>query len=264
MNSEITDIQLEKLEGFIGYGRADAKIIFIGIEEGGGGFDNLKRRINEENYVYLDCKEFHLKDDDKHLSNEKKHKLHSNDENAAVKFQSVWRFMSYLMLRLEGVEVERIMANNKQLLREYQNNSLGTVNENGKTLLTELYPIPCKSFNTWGKDNDSYTQIIPQYKSKEEYKRSVLPKRKKLFEDLIKSDSFSASAIICYGKGNWMEFEKFFTLFGVQFENINTSKECKMGLLNNNVKVFLTPFFGNGQMNYETLEEIRTEILREK
>ena len=257
MNSEITDIQLEKLEGFIGYGRADAKIIFIGIEEGGGGFENLRLRTNKENYKYLDSKRFHLDD----LG---ERSFHNDNKKPRVNLQSVWRFMSYLMLRLEGVEVERIMANNKQLLREYQNNSLGTVNENGKTLLTELYPIPCKSFNTWGKGKDSYTQIIPQYKSKEEYKRSVLPKRKKIFEDLIKSDSFSASAIICYGKGNWMEFEKFFALFGVQFENINTSKECKMGLLNNNVKVFLTPFFGNGQMNYETLEEITKEILREK
>ena len=112
----------------------------------------------------------------------------------------------------------------------------------------------------WGVKNESYTRIISQYKSKKEYRESILPKRKKKFKNLINSTDFSASAIICYGKGNWKEFEKFFNDLGVQFQKIDTSKKCKMGILKDDIKVFLTPFFGNGQMNYKTLNEIIEKI----
>jgi len=46
----------------------------------------------------------------------------------------------------------------------------------------------------------------------------------------------------------------------VKFDPIKTSKECKMGVLKNKTKVFLTPFFGQGQINYKTLDEIVEKI----
>ena len=60
MNNQITDKQLEVLEGFIGYGKLNAEIIFFGIEEAGGGYENLKMRFSMDKYEYLDCKRFHL------------------------------------------------------------------------------------------------------------------------------------------------------------------------------------------------------------
>lgn len=253
MNRQITDNQLEVLEGFVGYGKPSAEIIFIGIEERGGGYENLKMRFSMDKYKYLDCKRFHL--DTLRVTH-----FHNENKKHSVKLQPVWSFMSYLMLRNKEHSEKEIMANNKQLLREYQNNRLGTTNEKGETLLTELFPIPCDSEKMWGVKNESYTRIISQYKSKKEYRESILPKRKKKFKNLINSTDFSASAIICYGKGNWKEFEKFFNNLGVQFQKIDTSKKCKMGILKDDIKVFLTPFFGNGQMNYKTLNEIIEKI----
>ena len=253
MNNQITDKQLEVLEGFIGYGKLNAEIIFFGIEEAGGGYENLKMRFSMDKYEYLDCKRFHL-------DNLKKTDYHNENEKYSVKLQPVWGFMSYLMLRYKGHSKKEILDNRRQLLREYQNNRLGTTNEKGETLLTELFPIPCDSDKIWGTKNESYTKIIPQYKSKKDYRESILLKRKKKFQNLINSTDFSASVIICYGKRNWKEFEKFFNDFNVQFHKIDTSKECKMGILKDDIKVFLTPFFGNGQMGYEGLDEIIEEI----
>ena len=253
MNHKIKAEELEKLEGFIGYGKPNAKIIFIGIEERGGGYENLRIRLSMENYEYLDCKRFHL--DNLGVTH-----LHNENEKFAVEYQPVWRFMSYFMLRLKEYEEKEILAKKGQMLREYQNNHLGTKNENGETLLTDLFPIPCDNDDIWGTEKESYIDIIDKYGSKNIYKKAVLPKRKKIFEKLINSNEFSASAIICFGKGEkesyWKEYEEFFSHFGVKFERINTSKKCKMGILNNRTKIFLTPFFGQGQINYKTLGEI--------
>ncbi len=252
----IKDDELQKLERFIGYGRKDAKVIFIGIEEKGGDYSNLAKRIKAENYEYVDCKRFHLDIlNYTHLHNERK--------DFPVEFTSVWKYMSYFMLRLEGMTVEKIKANKSQLIREYQNNYLGTKDEKGKTLLTELYPIPCQDFNTWGTKGKTYHKIIPQYKSKKEYLKTVLPRRKKIFDELIKSEEFSATIIICYGKTNWNHFKEFFKHFEVNFQDMNVSKECKIGLLNKATKVLLTPFFGRGYISYQVLDEIINEIKEE-
>jgi len=257
MNHQITDEQLELLEGFIGYGKPNAKIIFLGIEERGSGYENLAIRFKMKNYKFLDCKRFHL-------DNLPNSHLHNEDKKFPVDFQPVWRYMSYFMLRCKGFEKGELMAKNRQLLREYQNNNLGTLDESGETLLTELFPIPCDKDALWGTENEPYIHMIPQYKSKEDYRKTVLPKRKKIFEDLINSKEFSASVIICYGTGKkksyWKEYEDFFSDFGATFESIKTSKECKMGVLKNKTKIFLTPFFGQGQINYNTLDEIVEKI----
>ena len=48
--------------------------------------------------------------------------------------------------------------------------------------------------------------------------------------------------------------------FNLVFKKRYSSKECKIGILKDDIKVFLTPFFGNGQMNYKTLNEIIEKI----
>ena len=253
MKNQITDEQLEILEGFVGYGNPDAKIIFIGIEERGGGYWNLEKRFNTPNYKFIDCKRFHL-------DNEISIKHHSDKSYKDLKLQGVWKFMCYFMLRLNGHTKDEIDAKNKILMREYQSEYLGTTNSKGETLLTELYPIPCEKENIWGIPKEKYYDIIPQYKSKKDYRRNVLPKRIKIFRDLINSPKFQASNIICYGNGNWKDFENFFAEFNVEFKDIETSKRSKMGQMKNGVNVFLVPFFGNGNIDYQTLDDIVNKI----
>lgn len=253
--------EIEKLENFVGYGKVNADIIFIGLEEAGGGYDNFRVRLGIPNYQFLDCKRFHL---DKLKCIE----YHSDDSCQNIKKKNVWAFMSYLMLRLDGVDKNSIFEKDSLILKQYQSNLLGTLNENGKTLLTEIYPIPCPKFNQWQytikKDkkviiDENYIDIIKKYKNKNEYKKEVLPKRIKIMNEVFSSDNFSAKAIICYGVAGWKEFESFFKNFKVELKK-STIKSCKMGLLNNKTKVFLTPFFGIGHMSYEKMEMIANEI----
>lgn len=246
--------ELDKLEGFIGYGRKDAEVVFFGLEEAGGGWENLKTRLSITNYKYLDCKRFHL-DEFKHS---KPYELHSDEPNKSVNFQPVWKYMSYLMLKLENRTDEEIFKKKSKLQRDYQNNSLGTLNNNGKTLLTEIYPIPCPSLNRW----EDYQKIIPFYAGKKEYKLSVLPKRIELFRDILESEEFQAKAIFCYGKSHWGDFKKFFKNFNVEFQCLKLSKPTKIGRLQNGTKVFLIPFLGNGQVSYTYLKELSKEIDR--
>ena len=259
---KITDKELEKLEGLVGYGRPDAKTIFIGLEEKGGDYKSLYKRLEIDDYKYLDCRRTHLD-----IFNVKN--LHNDNPKHPVDIQPVWGFMSYFMLRQKGYTNKEIRADKTQLLREYQNNYLGTTSDKGETLLAELYPLPCEKFRTWGSNKEPYDHIIPQYNNyaeqgfkepKDLYKKSVIPKRKKILEDIINSDDFNASTIVCYGKANWLEFEKFFKLFGVEFKQMNTSKECKIGSIKDKVKVILTPFFGQGAIGYSTIDEIINEM----
>jgi hypothetical protein len=256
MTKTITNAELEKLESFIGYGKPNADIIFFGLEEAGGGIENLRNRLSIEDYEYLDCKRFHLD----HLKHKKKYKLHSDDENIMVNFQSVWRYMSYIMLKLGGKSEKEIFQDNSKTLRNYQNNLLGTESEKGDTLLTEIYPIPCSSLKLWGTKEINYKEIITQYPDKNAYKKEVLPKRIKAFKNLINSNQFQAHTIICYGKTKWPEFKSFFKEFEVNFQKLNLSKPTKKGELPNGTVVYLLPFFGNGQVSYEFLDEVVKDI----
>jgi len=256
MNKTISREELQKLEGFIGYGKPNAEIIFFGLEEAGGGEENLKTRLSISDYEFLDCRRFHLD----HLKHKKTYKLHSDDENTMVNFQSVWKFMSFIMLKLENKSDQEIFKNNSQELRNYQNNYLGSKSEKGKTLLTELFPIPCSSLKYWGTKDDSYTDLIPFYTDKETYKKEVLPKRVKTFKKLMDSNEFQANTILCYGKTHWSSFKSFFKELNVEFTELALSKPCEKGILTNGTSVYLLPFLGNGQVSYEFLKELVNEI----
>jgi len=257
---------LEILEGFKGYGRKDAEIIFIGLEEFGIGYGNLMARIKTPNYdtELLDCKDFHLN----RLKTDKLHKKNP-------KLIQTWRNMSYLMLRLGGKERKEILAKNRRELRKYQRDVLGTTNENGKTLITDLYPIPCQSFdgkNKWGTKEEPYTELIPTYKSKKEYQEKVEGKRIRILHNIINSNKGTAKAIISYGSTRWKIFKKIFPNIHFNKEplhlktNSGKSKTYYYAVgelkLNEklNTKIILTPFFGNGAVSDDFMDELAALI----
>lgn len=45
MTKPLTNGQLRRLLNFIGYGRLDADVWFLGMEEAGGGEDNIRTRL---------------------------------------------------------------------------------------------------------------------------------------------------------------------------------------------------------------------------
>ena len=260
MSLTINREQLEKLEGLIGYGRPDAEIIYFGLEEAGGGSKNLEQRLRIDDYEFLDCKRFHL---DFLAQGDSSYRLHSDDKDAKVKFQPVWMYMSYIMLKMKGLSKDEMSANDSFELRKYQNNLLGTKSADGKTLLADIYPIPCASLNSWGSKNESYNDVIPFYKDKKDYKEKVLSKRVDLFKKLLNSETSRTKSIICYGRSHWKEFAKFFDEFEASFSPLTLSKPCKFSRLNDGTSVYLVPFFGNGQMSYEFLDELVDHIKSE-
>ncbi len=248
---------------FLGYGRKDAKTIFIGLEEAGGDEDRLKVRLglNSRDKEILDCRDFHLNYLNTDIS---QYKLHNSDPEYKVKLQRVWMYMSYFMLRMDGKNPDEIKKNNSKLLRYYQNNLLGSSNFEGETLLTDLFPVPCASIKSWPDNKISKSEkLFPEFKNKKEYQDYVLPQRKKLFLKLLNSYEFEANTIICYGKSKWDDYKEFFSDFEVKWEPLDLSKPTYKGQMNDDVTIYLLPFLGNGQVSYKFIDELVNYINRE-
>ena len=223
MDTTFSNKELDHLLNFIGYGRLDAPVWFIGMEEAGGGEDNLRARLNfrqvEDNY------EAH-----KILGILKHH------EGKKV-IQRTWRGMCYIMLCLEGKEPER------EAIRHYQADLLGRYK--GNTLLTELLPIPKPKTGSWG-----YEELIPQFFSHSDYIKRIKPQRIKIFREFIKKHN--PKAVICYGKGYWKDYK---TLF----PEISFDEKAPFAIGKNaETLVVLTPHFVAKEMNgqFENVVEI--------
>ena len=185
MATALTDTELEQLLNFVGYGKLNADVWFLGMEEAGGGESNIRSRLKFRQVE--DCAEAH-----KILGIIKHH-------SGKKIIQRTWRGMCYIMLRLEGKPVD---AEN---IRNYQADYLGRFQ--GNSLLCELMPIPKPSINDWG-----YEKLIPQFSSPDEYYRIVKPRRIKLLQNLI--DEYHPKIVIGYGQGTsqsyWQAYKELF------------------------------------------------------
>ena len=90
MSRPLTDIELDHLLNFIGYGRLDADIWFLGMEEAGGGRANIRTRLKF--HSVMDNAQAHAMLGVTHLHWGRR------------KIQRTWRGMCYIMLRLESNE----------------------------------------------------------------------------------------------------------------------------------------------------------------
>jgi hypothetical protein len=185
LNTSLTDTELDYLLNFIGYGKLDADVWFLGMEEGGGGENNIRSRLKFRSIE--DCAEAH-----KILGITKFH-------TGQRVIQSTWRGMCYIMLRLEGKPVDR------ESIRNYQADYLGRFQ--GNSLLCELMPIPKPRINVW-----DYEMLIPQFKSAKEYYQVVKPRRVNYLRRLIQEHR--PKAVIGYGQGSaksyWQAYSELF------------------------------------------------------
>lgn len=181
MSHPLTDQELHRLRYFIGYGTLQGDVWFIGMEEGGGGEDNIRRRLKFRSVE--GCDEAH-----RILKIEKFHW-------GKRVIQRTWRGMCCIMLGLDGKKITR------ENIRHYQAESLGLLH--GRTLLTELMPIPKPKIDWW-----EYKKLIPQFSSREEYYSSVKPDRISYLRQLIKKHQ--PRVIICYGKKWWPDYKEIF------------------------------------------------------
>jgi hypothetical protein len=181
LTKALTDVEVEHLLNFVGYGELNAKVWFLGMEEAGGGEDNVRARLKFRSVE--DCKEAH-----KILGITKLH----FGKNI---IQRTWRGMCYIMLRLEGRQPDT------ESIRKYQADHLGRFH--GSSLLCELMPIPKPNISTWG-----YEKLIPQFASRDEYYTIVKPRRIKYLQQLL--GEYCPKIVIGYGKSYWNDYKELF------------------------------------------------------
>lgn len=181
MEQPLTNNELEHLLNFIGFGRLDAEVWFLGMEEGGGGEKNIRARLKfkkvedlEEAHKILGITKYHL----------------------GKRFiQSTWRGMCCILLLVDGKEP------NTENIRNYQADYLGRYQ--GNTFLCELMPIPKPKMSDW-----DYDRLLPQFKSSQDYYEKIKPRRIKYLRDLIKVHK--PKIVICYGKKYWQDYKELF------------------------------------------------------
>lgn len=181
MRKSLSDQELAHLLHFVGYGVLNADVWFLGMEEAGGGEENIRARLKFRQVE--DCAEAH-----KILGITKHHW-------GKKTIQRTWRGMCYIMLCLEGKDPT---AEN---IRNYQADDLGRYQ--GNTLLGELMPIPKPSISDW-----AYEDLIPQYTSREDYYAKVKPYRLDYLHKRIHENH--PKTIIAYGKSYWSEYQTLF------------------------------------------------------
>ena len=180
-NITFTDSEVEKLLSFIGYGDLSAPIWFLGMEEAGGGEENLRYRLRFDSIedLYLGHKKLGIT-------------KHHEDKRL---IQPTWRGMCVIMLALRGIDV------NREEIRNYQSQHLGRFGD--ETFLLELMPIPKPNVSAWG-----YEGFLPQFDDIDDYYKKILPQRIKIIKKLV--DQFSPKVVIGYGKSYWNNYQRLF------------------------------------------------------
>ena len=226
MNSSALNWQ--RIESFIGYGRRDAPLVFIGVEEGladESALENDLRRRSQFEPI-MDLREAHrgIADTDKWFGPQK------------IECQPTWRPMCDLLLRREGVSAPTPQDRNR-----YQAYRLGR--SDGDTLLCELLPYPHKR-SADPRKKWEYAQFgrHPTYES---YRASVLPTRRECLRRLIAEAH--RDLIICYGKGkdkrDWAEYQQLFR--GAKWQARPPFRFAETG----ETRVVLTPHFSTKDFN---------------
>jgi hypothetical protein len=181
MTLPLTDAELAHLLRFIGYGRLNAPIWFLGVEEAGGSEDNIRTRLNFEPVLDLAA------------ANRRLGFTKLDGERPVI--QRTWRGMCCIMLRLSG------HATDTEGIRRYQADRLGR--SSGDTLLLELMPLPMRADDDWG-----YETLIPRYASREAYYAAVKPQRIDAIKNLIAQ--YLPRVVVAYGKSCWDEYKSLF------------------------------------------------------
>ena len=198
LNIPLTQEQVDVLCSFEGFGRFDAPVWFLGMEEAGGNPELLHRRSTWNSV--MDLRDAHINS----LGITKHHE-------GTVALQSTWRRMCALMVLAKRPELfpikkelsEKKHNELKDALKRYQANSLGRTTGNAETMLCELLPMPKPAENIYGMED-----VLPMWKSHEDYKQGVLPNRKKLLARRIAEHR--PEVVVAYGKKFWPDYKEIF------------------------------------------------------
>jgi hypothetical protein len=237
MDQSKIDLQPDEVAGiasFLGYGRPEADVWFIGLEEGLGkstdneACENLKRRSHFETVMDLHEAHLNLVEDQNQI-----------DIEARTSFTQVWLFMAKIMLARNGYnDWSDNKANRASILNEakkYVRFSLGR--KNGQTFLTELSPIPTR------RNNDM--SWMSEFKKRDQKLDKRIEDRNDQLRELLKANNHTS--VICYGK-RAADFEK---LLDAKW----TPVTCEISKSHDG-RCLLLPFFGNGQMSHAVIRTL--------
>lgn len=182
-------LQSRRLFEFEGYGGADPRVFFIGLEEhSGDDEENLRQRC-----LF-----------DRRMDLRRAHDLLFGPAwwswgSARV---LVWQVAAQIRAALElgaadGPEFERAWRYTRAEL-------LGRDRVKADTLLTELLPVPTNRNRTWP---EGYQKLLG-YESYEAYRSEQLPLRKELLRELVRTHR--PSHVFCYGSSDWDDFKTLF------------------------------------------------------
>lgn len=202
-------IDWEQIERFLGYGKIDAPVVFIGMEEGGYGADEPDK----------------LRADLVKRSSFKQVEVYDGHKGA---IQRTWRVACYLMLRRMGIESPTISQ-----IVDYQDTKFAK--HDGDVLITELMPYPNKKLTSW-------PEIYGARETREEYFQRLLPKRTALIRDVLTSSK--RELIVAYGKGHWKAYADIFGIDLSKSRGTNFLKHDWMG-----AQVVLCPHFVSRAFN---------------
>jgi hypothetical protein len=220
LNEAIHESEIEQLLNFIGYGRLDADIWFLGQQETTAGETDISRRLliqqvadaqEAQEILGISPSQF-------------------GEEN----LQGAWRGMCEIMLRLAGQDPS------SDNLQKYFSESLGR--SHGSTLVCDLFPLPLPVNSPW-----NYAALSPQFVNPSAYYEAVKPLRLELFRQLI-ADNLP-KIIIAYGRTAWPQYQELFNDF-----NLSQNGSFMLGWDANTV-IILSDNFSSETMdgNYEEL-----------
>lgn len=177
-----------RIERFIGFGRRDAPVVFIGMEEGLKTAEALDEDLAvRSRYTadVMDLREAHIG-----IAGTER----NFDPDRAPR-QPTWRVMADLMLRRGGME--HPTGDDR---RRYRATRLGRAN--GDTLLAELLPYPHPKSSDW------LYERFGKFKTRAEYMDAVLDGRMRLLREVLAEAP--REVIVCYGKAHWAHYQDLF------------------------------------------------------
>jgi hypothetical protein len=215
---------------FIGYGRLDAPLWFLGREEGLGrrpkhpGWTlqwELRQRLAWK--PVMDARQAHETLQDPYWE--------------APRQAKAWNIMSMLA---RGILHHAQDWQDEKLAAQYTSGSLGRAC--AQTLLGDAFPLPKARISSW-----PYTDLFPDKKT---YKAEVWPERQAMWRRLLAE--YHPRIVIAYG-GWWQSRRE---TFGTLKWEYLEGEQVLVGQISTGTRVYLTPFFGRGMLSGEEVERI--------
>jgi hypothetical protein len=240
--------EIERIVNFQGYGRSDAPVCFIGIEEGLGKMTeddakwNLKARGNFE--AVMDLRDAHLR---------LREGGQPIDIETRQRFTQVWQYMAKVMLtRKSASDGEKNKNCMKLPFVEYIRFRLGRGDDKkGETFMTELSPIPTnkstnKEWYRWFESRLGSGKLRAMLKNREQKLNEILTKPTQILKGTI------PKLVVCYSLPRANEFAQ---LLGIEWKPVpDCPRVCVAS--RDSVRYLLLPFFGQSQMENQVIQDL--------